>query len=199
LIVSKLDKAMKLRRSTSRILFALQISLCVIFGLALAGNARAQTGDHTEKGEGCRDDIAEADGFKFRAVKVKARYLPDLRHPLPQPGDPYSPVTVTTMVQDVSQALTDEAMRESVEGQTEHALLNTVTVGKGKLSDGFGFGIKFVTSCAKPVPPADCEKALGAGNPQCVDVAIHAFSVRINTADPISNLMNIPRSNRPSF
>lgn len=152
-----------------------------------------------EKGDGCRDDITEADGFKIRAVKVKARYMPELRNALPNPGTDYSPVLATRLVEDVSQALTEEAMREDEEGETEHRLLNSVTVGRGKMSDAFGFGIKFVTSCTKTIAEADCRSALGDGSTKCVDVAIHAFSVRVDTADPISNLLNIPRSNRPSF
>jgi hypothetical protein len=170
--------------------FAWAVAIC-------ATHAAAQS--PSEKGEDCRDDITEAAGYKFREVKVKARYLPDLRHPLPAPGTTYSPATVTTIVQDVSQALTNEALREAEEGQTEHQLLNTVTVGRGKLSDSFGFGLKFVTSCAKPIEEAECRKSLGDANSQCVDVIIHAFSIRVNTADPISNLVNLPRSNRPSF
>jgi hypothetical protein len=159
----------------------------------------AQAQSHSEKGEECRDNITEDAGFKFREVKVKARYLPDLKHPLPAPGTTYSPATVTTIVQDVSQALTNEALRENEEGQTEHKLLNTVTVGNGRVSDAFGFGIKFVTSCTKTVSESDCRNSLGGANSQCVDVEINAFSVRVNTGDPISNLLNIPRSNRPSF
>lgn len=185
---------MNLRGSSRCSAFAIGVLLCLTLSTTLAG---AQS--HSEKGEDCRDDITEAAGFKFRAVKVKARYLPDLRHPLPTPGTTYSPAIVTTIVQDVSQALTDEALRENEEGQTEHQLLNTVTVGRGRVSDAFGFGIKFVTSCAKKVDESECKKSLGDANSQCVDVDIHAFSVRVNTADPISNLINVPRSNRPSF
>lgn len=182
---------------TAQVFLKSYLCLSCLFVAFSVTPAVAQT--HSEKGEDCRDDITEAAGFKFRDVKVKARYLPDLNHPLPAPGTTYSPATVTTIVEDVSQALTNEAMREEEEGQTEHKLLNTVTVGKGRVSDAFGFGLKFVTSCTKPVDQSECRKSLGNANSQCVDVIIHAFSVRVNTADPISNLINIPRSNRPSF
>jgi hypothetical protein len=157
--------------------------------------ARAQS----EKGTGCRDDIAEGEGYKIRDVKVKARYLPRLRNPVPSKGTDYSPVLVTQLVEDVAQALTDEGLREDEEGQTEHRLLDTVTVGKGKMSDAFGFGLKFVSSCAKEVEATECESALGAGNTKCLDVSIHAFSIRVDTGNPLANLVNIPRSNRPSF
>ena len=157
--------------------------------------ARAQT----EKGDGCRDDIAEGEGYKIRDVKIKARYLPRLRNPVPGAGTDYSPVLVTQLVEDVAQALSAEGLRENEEGQTEHRLLNSVTVGKGKVSDAFGFGLKFVSSCAKEVAATECESALGSGNTKCVDVSINAFSIRVNTGDPLSNLVNLPRSNRPSF
>ena len=167
-------------------------------GVVLLATTLAR-GQASEKGSGCRDDIAEGEGYKIRDVKVKARYLPRLRNPVPPAGTDYSPVLVTQLVEDVAQALTDEGLRENEEGQTEHRLLNSVTVGKGKISDSFGFGLKFISSCAKEVEATECEGALGAGNTKCVDVSIHAFSVRINTGDPLSNLVNIPRSNRPSF
>lgn len=185
---------MNLRESNRWLMFAMAGLLCVFSAIA---PAKAQS--QTETGEDCRGDIGEADGFKFRNVKVKARYLPNLRHPLPSSGTTYSPATVTTIVEDVSQVLTDEAMRENEEGETEHKLLNSVTVGKGKVSDAFGFGIKFVSSCTKKIDESECKAALGDDNSKCVDVAIHAFSVRVDTGDPISNLVNIPRSNRPSF
>jgi len=171
--------------------FAAAVVLCAF--------APAHAQSATEEGAGCREDITEADGFKIRKVKVKARYVPDLRHPVPAAGTGYSPALVTTLVEDVSEALTKEALRESEEGQTEHRLLNTVTVGRGKMADAFGFGLKLVTSCTTDVEESECRSALGDSNEKCVDVSIHAFSVRVNTGDPISNLINIPRSNRPTF
>lgn len=182
---------MNLQSFLREFLFAAAILLCVL------SPVWAQSA--TEKGADCREDIAEADGFKIRAVKVKARYLPRLRHPIPTPGTNYSPALATTLVEDVAQALTDEALRESEEGQTEHRLLNTVTVGKGKMADAFGFGIKFVTSCTRQVEESECRSALGESGTKCVDLEVHAFSIRVNTSDPISNLVNIPRSNRPTF
>src|SRR5215211_6386707 len=107
------------------------------FGVVLLATTFAQA--QTEKGSGCRDDIAEGEGYKIRDVKVKARYLPRLRNPVPPAGTDYSPVLVTQLVEDVAQALTNEGLRENEEGQTEHRLLNSVTVGKGKISDSFGF------------------------------------------------------------
>jgi len=177
---------MNLRESNRWLMFAMAGLLCLF---SATSPAKAQT----EKGQDCRDDIDEAAGFKFRNVKVKARYLPNLRHPLPASGTTYSPATVTTIVEDVHQVLTDEENRENEEGETEHKLLNTVT------AKGIVGGIKLITSCAKVISEPECESALGKGNSKCVDVSIHAFSLRVDTTDPLSNLLNIPRSNRPSL
>jgi hypothetical protein len=173
--------------------------LCLFAVLVLASSTQAQS----EKGSGCRDDITGTDGYKIRSVKVGARYLPDLPSPLPKPGTDYSPVIVTELVESVHQALRKEANREDEEGQTELELLKAVTIGKGtaeeKSSSGIGINPKLVTSCTKVVEPPACKASLGESSSQCVDVTIHAVSLRVDTANPIANLLNIPRSNRPSF
>ena len=173
---------------------------CLLAGLLFAGTA---WGQGAETGTGCRDDLTANDGYAFRSVHVRTRYLRELRSPLPQAGAPYSPATVTEIVENVYQALKDEANRENVEGETEQALLSTVSLGKGKLeqqtSSGIAIGMRLVTSCTKIIPVADCEAQFGAGKARCVDVSIHAMSLRIDTGNPLMNLLNIPRSNRPSF
>lgn len=185
---------MKNRRRAS-----VNVVLCLFAALAWVSTAQAQS----EKGSGCRDDIAETDGYKIRSATVGARYLPDLSSPLPKPGTAYSPVIVTELVENVHQALRKEANREDQEGQTELELLKAVTIGKGtaeeKPSSGIAIKLKLVTSCAKVVEPSACRAALGQSNSLCVDVTIHAVSLRVDTANPIANLLNIPRSNRPSF
>jgi hypothetical protein len=160
--------------------------------VAASGNCLAQS----ETGDVCRDDITAFDGYKFRSVKVRARFVPALPTPLPPAGTTYSPATVTRIVEDVHAVLTKEANREGEAGETEQALLRTVTIGA---NHGAAVGVKIVTSCTKVVEPAECENDLGKGNSKCVDVAVHAFSWRVNTANPLANLLNIPRSNRPSF
>jgi hypothetical protein len=182
------------------------VHLLVICLLACATSSRptdsvaaktSQAG--TELSGGCIDTLTSDSGYKFRSVKVKVRYPPVLDHPLPVPGTNYSPEVVTRIVEDVYAALTKEDNRENEVGETEQALLSSVTVGKGRVQDKFGFGIKFVTACTKQVDKDECKRAPGINVEQCVDVSIHVFSARIDTANPISNLMNIPRSNRPTF
>ncbi len=179
----------KRRRALPRLLNS---TLCLFVAMTWVLSLRAQS----ESGGDCKDDITAFDGYKFRSVKVRARYLPDLPNPLPSPGTAYSPETVTRIVEDVHQVLTKEANRESEAGETELKLLKTVTVGA---ESGIAIAVKVVTSCAKVVKAAECERDLGKTNSRCVDVTIHALSVRVDTANPLANLLNIPRSNRPSF
>lgn len=179
----------KRRRALPRLLTS---TLCLFVAVIWAPSFHAQS----ESGGDCKDDITAFDGYKFHSVKVRARYLPDLPHPLPSPGTAYSPATVTRIVEDVHQVLTKEANRESEAGETELKLLKTVSVGA---ESGIALGVKVVTSCAKVVREAECERDLGKGNSRCVDVTIHALSVRVDTANPLANLLNIPRSSRPSF
>jgi hypothetical protein len=152
--------------------------LCLFAALASVTSAQAQS----EKGSGCRGDITAADGYKIRSVKVGARYLPDLPSPLPAPGTDYSPVIVTELVEDVHQALRKEANREDEEGETELELLKAVTIGKGtaeeKSSSGVAINLKLVTSCTKVVEPPACVSSLEQSNSKCVDLAIHAVSLR---------------------
>ncbi|MEA2203683.1 MAG: hypothetical protein QOE77_459 [Blastocatellia bacterium] len=173
------------------------VAWCLFFAGAWAGSAQAQT----EKGQGCRDDIAAGDGYKIHSVKVAARYLPKLSQPLPSPGSDYSPVVVSELQGRVFAVLRQEALREDEEGETEHKLVKAVTVGKGQVEDGprpgGAIGFKLVTPCVKVVEPAVCKSDVGTT--QCVDVTIHAISLRVDTSNPFANLLNIPRSNRPSF
>lgn len=179
--------------------FVITILVCLFLAGAWVGSARAQD----EKGAGCQETITANDGFKIRSVKVKARYLPDLPIPLPSPGTDYSPDLLLPILESVHQAIRKEANREGEEGETEHRLLKTVTVGNGNAEvmsrSGAAIGLKFVTSCTKVIDASECKAALGEANSKCVDVTVHAFSLRVDTANPVSNLLNIPRSNQPSF
>jgi hypothetical protein len=182
-----------------RYVFLITIALCLLAAVAWARSAQAQS----EKGEGCRDDITADGGYKIRSVKVGARYLPDLPSPLPKPGTDYSPELLLPILDDVRQALRKEANREDIEGATEVRLLKAVTIGKGTVEDKSSAGpvisLNFVTSCTSVIAESACKAALGESNSKCVDITIHAVSLRVDTGNPIANLLNVPRSNRPSF
>ena len=175
------------------------IALCLFVAGVWARSARAQS----EKGAGCQDTITANDGFKIRSVKVKARYLPDLSSPLPAAGTNYSPDLLLPILENVHEAIRKEANREDQEGETEHSLLKAVTLGKGKAEEksktGRTISLRFVTSCTKVIDASECKSALGEANSKCVDVTVHAFSLRVDTGNPLANLLNIPRSNQPSF
>ncbi len=179
--------------------FRVPTVLCLFLAGVWGSSARAQV----EKGAGCQETITANDGFKIRSVKVKARYLPDLAIPLPSSGTNYSPDLLLPILESVHQAMRKEANREGQEGETEHRLLKTVTVGKGKAEEtsrsGKAISLKFVSSCTKVIDASECKSVLGEANSKCVDVIVHAFSLRVDTANPVSNLLNIPRSNQPSF
>jgi|GEM_PF-3317388 len=186
---------MRNRRGKLIIHFSLALSLFLV--AACSEPAHAQS----EKGGKCRDDITT--GFKIRSVSVGARYLPNLASPLPKPGTDYSPVLLTSLTQLVHQALDKEKFRENEAGETEHGLLNSVTVGKGEVQDqtpsGGAIGLKLVTSCTKVVEAQECQAALGQAVTQCVDITFHAIALRVDSSNPIASLLNLPRSNRPSF
>lgn len=175
------------------------IALCLFIAGVWASSVRAQS----EKGGGCLDTITADEGFKIRSVKVKARYLPDLSSPLPPPGTAYSPDLLLPILSNVHQAIRKEANREDQEGETEHRLLEAVTLGKGKAEEtsrsGIPISVTFITSCTKVIDASECKSALGEANSKCVDVTVHAFSLRVDTGNPVTNLLNIPRSNQPSF
>lgn len=184
--------------------------LCILRGLSLVAAsllcltlAQAQTVPK-EKGQGCVDNIigegeAGYQGHRIRSVKVNARYL---SLPVPAPGTPYSPVIVSKIVEDVAQALRNERNREDVAGSTELKILNSVSVGKGELEQGSSTGaaasFNAVTSCVKIVDPAACKRAFGDANGNCVDIAIRAVTIRLDSGNVWSNLLPVPRSNEPT-
>lgn len=179
-------------------------ALCLLVVTVWATSAQAQTFSK-EKGQGCADDIVGIgdpgyQGHKILSVQVKARFF---SIPLPPPGTPYSPVVVSKLVEDVSQALKNERNRESIEGATEFKLLNAVSVGRGELEDSPGSGpaIRFsaVTSCVKLVEPEKCKSALGQSNPNCVDVTIRAITLRLDADNIWANFLPLTRSNKPTF
>jgi hypothetical protein len=157
------------------------------------------------KSPGCVDNIIGEgapgyQGHRIHSVKVNARYL---SLSLPAPGTPYSPVTVSKIVEDVAQALRKERNREDVEGATEFKILNAVSVGKGEMEDkpGSGAVVKFsaVTSCVKLVEPETCKSSFGDTNPNCVDITVSAISLRLDSSNLWSNFLPIPRSNKPTM
>jgi hypothetical protein len=177
---------------------------CLLLLMAWATQIQAQslTG---AKSQGCADNIIGEgapgyQGHRIHSVKVNARYL---SVSLPAPGTPYSPVTVSKIVEDVAQALRKERNREDVEGATEFKILNAVSVGRGEMEDkpSAAAVVKFsaVTSCVKVVEPETCKSALGDTNPNCVDITVSAISLRLDSTNLWSNFLPIPRSNEPTM
>jgi len=167
------------------------VSACALL-LWMASNAAAAGRSPGAKTSGaCRDDIVEADGFKIRSVQFLARFG---SIPPPAPGTPYSPVLRTTLTEQFHDALRQESIQEEVEGGTEFQLLNGISAEKGGK-----VAVSFVDSCVRVVPDEECTKALGSASPKCVDVVMRAYSVRIDTANPGSSLLDNSRANAPTF
>ena len=123
----------------------------------------------------CRDDITESDGYAIRTMRVEGRWAPQL----PLPGGGYSPTKVSEAIERVREAL--DADRN----------LDAELEGVGAVS------ILHIDSCVQMVDESACQDA--AGNPKCVDVAIRPHSLRLFLLRVGSNILPIPRANRPTF
>jgi len=133
-----------------------------------APSARAQPDE-------CRADIVESDGYAIRAMRVEARWAPQL----PLPTGEYSPDKVSEAIRMVRTALDADRNRD------------TEFEGVGAVS------ILHIDSCVRVVDEATCQDAVG--NPKCVDVAIRPHALRLFLARVGSNVLPIPRPNRPTF
>jgi hypothetical protein len=91
-------------------------------------------------------------------------------------------------------ALRQESLRGGVEGGSEFQLLDSVSAGKGVEA-----AVGFVSPCVRVVPGDECVRSLGAASTKCVDIEVQAFSVRINTANPLRNVLDNSRSNSPTL
>lgn len=140
---------------------------------------------------GCRDDIVESDGFRIRSVEFRARYA---AIPAPSPGAPYSPVLRTELLEKFHDALRQESIQDEVEGATEFQLTNAIPAEKGGKA-----AVTFVDSCVQVIPTEDCVKALGSASPNCVDIVMRAYSLRIDTSNPWSSLLDTTRANEETF
>ena len=123
----------------------------------------------------CRADITEADGFAIRAMRVDGWWTPQLA--LPSGG--YSPDKVSQAIELTRTALDADRNRDA-----EFASVGAVSV-------------LYIDSCVRVVDEAKCQDALGS--PKCVDVAIRPHSLRLDLLRVGSNVLPIPRVNRPTF
>jgi len=123
----------------------------------------------------CRADIAAADGYAIRAMRVEGRWTPQLS----LPGGDYSPDKVSEAIGLVRKALDADRNRDA---ELE---------GIGAVS------VLHIDSCVQVVDDAQCQDAVG--NPKCVDVAIRPHALRLFLVRVGSNILPIPRANRPTF
>ena len=156
--------------STLRLIVQRWLPAVVSLGLAFAWAPSAHA-----QAESCRDDLTESDGYAIRAMRVEARWAPEL--PLPTGG--YSPDKVSEAIGIVRTALDADRNRDAeIEGVGAVSILH-------------------IDSCVRVVDEAACRNAVG--NPQCVDVAIRPHALRLFLVRVGSNVLPIPRPNRPTF
>jgi hypothetical protein len=123
----------------------------------------------------CRADIAAADGYAIRAMRVEGRWTPQLS----LPGGDYSPDKVSEAIGLVREALDADRNRDAeFEGISAVSILH-------------------IDSCVRAVDEATCRA--GVGNPKCVEVVIRPHALRLFLARVGSNVLPIPRANRPTF
>ncbi|MGH9942112.1 MAG: hypothetical protein ACRD9R_07130 [Pyrinomonadaceae bacterium] len=131
----------------------------------------------------CRDDLTADAGYKVRSVRVEARggWTPQLSLPI-SPGDDYSPTR---------RAAAHRAVREALRREREQLDFELESLG--------AVSVLYVTSCVKVVPEGECPAAPAGGNSKCVDVVVEPFYIRLDTQSVGSNILPLPRSNRPTF
>ena len=123
----------------------------------------------------CRADIAESDGYAIRTMRVEGRWAPELSLPKGE----YSPARVSEAIRAVRDALEADRNRDA---ELE---------GVGAVS------VLYIDSCVQVVDESACRDTVG--NAQCVDVAIRPHALRLFLARVGSNILPIPRANRPTF
>jgi len=151
---------------------SLQRSFAPVLCFALALVCAPPAHSQTDQ---CRDDITESDGYAIRTMRVEGRWAPQL----PLPGGSYSPAEVSEAIGVVRNALDADRNRD------------TEFEGVGAVS------ILYIDSCVQVVDEATCQDA--AGSSKCVDVAIRPHTLRLFLLRVGSNILPIPRANRPTF
>jgi hypothetical protein len=119
----------------------------------------------------------------IRNVTLEARggWQPLVHLPF-RPGDKFDFPQLTQAQTIVSQAFSNDPLRDSIELQARNSLSFT-----------------FVSSCVTVIEGAGCGSASGAGGAnQCVDIAIRPLSIRVGLSNIGGNAVPVPRSNRPT-
>ena len=153
--------------------------LAIVLLILNAGHLSAQTPLQSQP-DVCRGD-ASLQGTPIRKLTIEARggWQPSVHLPF-GPGDAFDFAQLTNAQTIVSQALSNDPLRDSVELQAQNSL-----------------SVTFVASCVTVVEGAACgqDRAAGGSN-QCVDIVIRPFSVRLGLSNTGANAVPVARSNR---
>jgi hypothetical protein len=108
-------------------------------------------------------------------MHVEGRWTPRL----PFPAGPYSPEKVSEAIGLVRTAIDADSNREA------------------ELQEVGAVSIVFIDACVQVVDEQRCADAVGA--PRCVDVSIRPHTLRLDLYRVGSNILPVPRANRPTF
>ncbi len=156
----------------------------LLSALALAVSAPGQTAQRQTSE--CRADLA-IDGFIVRTVKVEWRggWQPTLPLPI-APGDRFDHTKLSPAFEAVRKAINDDPLQAGLE-----------------LHSRGSFSFLKVDACVTVVAPGQCNDHLASlgqtgAAPNCVDVTIRPFAVRLDLFQAGGNLIPVPRANRPT-
>lgn len=194
-----------------------RLSPAVLLILMWAAPSTAQV-DQVGK---CADAVGSLEGYVVRTLKVEgARWAGPVALSLPMsaPGGPTRTILLEgeafsagDRMLNTLEAARDAFKKQEADGSFE---LSDRPAEPDKSRGEFGesrgsFGVRRLSSCVKIVAPAECSTSLatdaarlssrGLDASKCVDVTIKSFYLRVDLYKIGSNILPIPRSDRPTF
>lgn len=162
----------------------------------------------------CSESVGSLDGYVVRTLKIEGALWGgpvSLAPPLPEPGGPAREILVEGEAFSAGDKMlnTLEAARNAYKKQEEESGFD-LGEARGEFGESRGsFGLRRLNSCVKPVAPDQCRTSLsadaarlssaGLDPAKCVDVTIKSFYLRVDLYKVGSNILPIPRWNRPTF
>jgi hypothetical protein len=169
----------------------------------------------------CAEAVGSLDGYVVRTLKVEgARWAgPVTLAPLLLSSDGQTrPILVEREAFSAGDRMlnTLEAVRAAFKKQEEEGAFDLSDKpgepdkSRGEFGESRGsFGVRRLASCVKVVAPAECSTSLaadaarlsgqGLDPSKCVDVSVKSFYLRVDLYKIGSNVLPIPRSDRPTF
>lgn len=169
----------------------------------------------------CADAVGSLEGYIVRTLKVEgARWGGEiaLSPPMSAPDGPVRSILVEREAFSAGDRMlnTLEAARDAFKKQEEEGSFELSDrpvesdKSRGEFAESRGsFGVRRLSSCVRVVAPEQCRSSLAADAARlsaegldlskCVDVTIKSFYLRVDLYKIGSNVLPIPRSDRPTF